>query len=117
MQQGDTISAIATAQGEGGIGIIRISGIKAIETADKIFWAASGKKLAEYETQRAVFGHIVDEQEEVVDEAMVLLMRAPHSYTKEDVVVVSCRFARHWRLRGRQEPDPRSGENLPSGPF
>ena len=90
MQQGDTISAIATAQGEGGIGIIRISGIKAIETADKIFWAASGKKLAEYETQRAVFGHIVDEQEEVVDEAMVLLMRAPHSYTKEDVVELQC---------------------------
>lgn len=90
MQQGDTISAIATAQGEGGIGIIRISGINAIGTADKVFRAASGRKLADYETQRAVFGHIVDVQGDVVDEAMVLLMRAPHSYTKEDVVELQC---------------------------
>ncbi|SFT69984.1 tRNA modification GTPase [Selenomonas sp. GACV-9] len=90
MQQSDTISAIATAQGEGGIGIIRISGEKAIEVADTVFRAASGRKLADYETQRAVFGHIVDADEETVDEAMVLLMRAPHSYTKEDVVELQC---------------------------
>lgn len=90
MQQGDTISAIATAQGEGGIGIIRISGRTAVETAEKVFRAASGKKLAEYENQRAVYGHIVDAAEEIVDEAMVLLMRAPHSYTKEDVVELQC---------------------------
>lgn len=90
MQQGDTISAIATAQGEGGIGIIRISGRGAVDTAEKVFRAASGKKLSEYETQRAVYGHIVDDKEEIVDEAMVLLMRAPHSYTKEDVVELQC---------------------------
>ena len=90
MQQSDTISAIATAQGEGGIGIIRISGERAIAVADTVFRAASGRKLANYETQRAVFGHIVEADGEIVDEAMVLLMRAPHSYTKEDVVELQC---------------------------
>lgn len=90
MQQSDTISAIATAQGEGGIGIIRISGERAIAVADTVFRAASGRKLESYETQRAVFGHIVDAAGETVDEAMVLLMRAPHSYTKEDVVELQC---------------------------
>lgn len=90
MQQSDTIAAIATPQGEGGIGIIRISGEKAVAVADRVFRAASGRKLADYRTQSAVFGHIAEEDGETVDEAMVLLMRAPHSYTKEDVVELQC---------------------------
>ena len=88
--QGDTISAIATAQGEGGIGIIRVSGDKAVEVAAKMFRPASGKALTEYESHRAVYGRIVDAEGRTVDEAMVLLMKAPHSYTKEDVVELQC---------------------------
>ena len=88
--QGDTISAIATAQGEGGIGIIRLSGDKAVEVAAKMFRPASGKALTEYESHRAVYGRIVDAEGRTVDEAMVLLMKAPHSYTKEDVVELQC---------------------------
>lgn len=90
MQQSDTIAAIATAQGEGGIGIIRISGAKAVEVADRVVRIASGRKLMDYKTQSVMFGHIVDEDGKVVDEAMVLLMLAPHSYTKEDVVELQC---------------------------
>ena len=84
--QGDTISAIATAQGEGGIGIIRLSGEQAIAVAEKMFRPASGKALSDYASHRAVYGRIVDEAGQVIDEAMVLMMKAPHSYTKEDVV-------------------------------
>lgn len=90
MQQGDTISAIATPPGEGGIGIIRISGEHALAVADAVFKAVSGKKIADYETQRAAFGHILDQEGNVVDEAMALVMKAPHSYTKEDVVELQC---------------------------
>lgn len=90
MQQGDTISAIATPPGEGGIGIIRISGENALKVADTVFRAVSGRKIRDYETQRAAFGHIVDSEGKVVDEAMALIMKAPHSYTKEDVVELQC---------------------------
>ena len=88
--QGDTISAIATAQGEGGIGIIRLSGEQAIAIAEKMFRPASGKALSDYASHRAVYGRIVDEAGQVIDEAMVLIMKAPHSYTKEDVVELQC---------------------------
>ena len=88
--QGDTISAIATAQGEGGIGIIRLSGERAIAIADKMFKPASGRTLTAYESHRAVYGRIVDEDGQTVDEAMALIMKAPHSYTREDVVELQC---------------------------
>ena len=88
--QGDTISAIATAQGEGGIGIIRLSGEQAIAIAEKMFRPAGGKALSDYASHRAVYGRIVDEAGQVIDEAMVLIMKAPHSYTKEDVVELQC---------------------------
>ena len=88
--QGDTISAIATAQGEGGIGIIRLSGERAIAIADKMFKPASGRTLNAYESHRAVYGRIVDEDGQTVDEAMALIMKAPHSYTREDVVELQC---------------------------
>ena len=90
MQQGDTISAIATAMGEGGIGIIRVSGERAMAVATAVFQPASGRKLTDYGTQRAVYGRIIDEDGAVVDEAMALVMQAPHSYTKEDVVELQC---------------------------
>ena len=90
MQQGYTISAIATAMGEGGIGIIRVSGERAMAVATAVFQPASGRRLTDYGTQRAVYGRIIDPDGAVVDEAMALVMQAPHSYTKEDVVELQC---------------------------
>ena len=88
--QADTIAAIATAPGEAGVGMLRISGARAIEVADAVFRAASGKRLKDAETQRVLYGHVVDEEGAPIDEVLALVMRAPHSYTREDVVELSC---------------------------
>ncbi len=88
--QADTIAAIATATGEAGVGMLRISGARAIEVADAVFRAASGKRLKDAETQRVLYGHVVDEEGAPIDEVLALVMRAPHSYTREDVVELSC---------------------------
>lgn len=84
-----TIAAISTAQGQGGIGIIRISGSDAISVADRVFQSASGKKLADMTGYRAAYGKAVDESE-MLDEVVAVLYRAPHSYTGEDVVELCC---------------------------
>ncbi len=86
MQQGDTISAIATAPGAGGIGVIRISGEHAIDVADAVFRAANGKRLAEVPSRQVIYGHAVDAEGRTVDEILAIVMRSPHSYTCEDVV-------------------------------
>lgn len=83
-----TIAAIATPLGESSIGVIRISGEMAAETADKVFFAFSGKKLSELEGYRAAYGEIKD-GEKVLDDAVALVFRAPKSYTGEDVVEIS----------------------------
>lgn len=84
-EQGDTIAAIATAPGEGGVSIIRISGPRSFALADEIFRCA-----APLPSQRAAFtfapGRVVEADGAVIDEALLLVMRAPHSYTREDVV-------------------------------
>jgi len=90
VQQADTISAIATAPGESGIGIIRLSGSRAIAIADTLFRSASGRTLADTESHRALYGRIVAEDGQTLDEALCLLMRTPHSYTREDVVELQC---------------------------
>lgn len=84
-----TIAAISTAQGEGGIGVIRISGDEAFAVADKIFKSVSGKKLADMKGYTAAFGKIVENEEEI-DEAVALVFKKPMSYTGEDVVELSC---------------------------
>ena len=89
MNNTDTICAIATASG-GAIGIIRVSGPKAIATTSYIFRPISGAPLAERKPRTAVFGHIIGQQGEVVDEVLVTLFRGPHSYTGEDSVEISC---------------------------
>ncbi len=94
MQQEDTISAIATAGGEAGIGIVRISGRTALSVADRIFRAKNGKRLSDMESHRAVYGTVTDDEGRPVDEAMALIMRSPHSYTKEDVVELQCHGGR-----------------------
>lgn len=85
----ETIAAIATAQGQGGIGVIRVSGEDAIDVADRVFKSVSGKKLKEITGYSAKFGKIYDADEEV-DEAIALVFKAPHSYTGENVVEISC---------------------------
>ncbi len=85
----DTIAAIATALSPSGIGIIRISGDEAIEVADKIYRSRNGKKLSESDTHSIHYGHIFD-GEDMIDEVMVLLMRAPHSFTRENTVEIDC---------------------------
>ena len=90
MMKEDTISAISTAVGEAGIGIVRMSGENAIDIADKIFKSSNGKKLAETKDRMIAFGHIVDLNSNIVDEALVSIMRSPKSYTRENVVELQC---------------------------
>lgn len=85
----DTIAAIATAMTSAGIGIVRISGSEAVFIADRVFRRKGGKTLEECETHTIHYGYIYD-GEEVIDEVMVLLMRGPRSYTKEDTVEIDC---------------------------
>ena len=84
-----TIAAISTAQGEGGIGVIRISGEEAITVADQIFQNINGKRLCDMKGYTAAFGKVIADGEEI-DEAVALVFRAPHSYTGENVVELSC---------------------------
>lgn len=84
----DTIAAIATAPGEGGIGIIRISGKRALEVGEEVFSSFRGKKLGDY-PGRLLYGHIV-KQEEKLDEVLAVYLKAPHTYTTEDVVELHC---------------------------
>lgn len=84
-----TIAAISTAQGQGGIGVIRVSGEQAFTIVDKIFKSVSGKKIMDIKGYSALFGHIYN-NEEVLDEAVVLKYVAPKSFTGENVVEISC---------------------------
>lgn len=84
----DTIAAISTPPGEGGISIIRISGVDALKTAAQIY---QGKNLNKVESHTINYGHIIDpDNGNEVDEVMVSVMRAPNTYTKEDVVEINC---------------------------
>lgn len=85
----DTIAAIATALSPSGIGIIRISGDEAIETADRIFRSKSGKKIAEVDSHTIHYGFIYD-GEEMIDEVMAVVMKAPNSFTRENTVEIDC---------------------------
>lgn len=86
----DTIAAIATAMSPSGIGIIRISGDEALSVIDRIYRSKSGnKKLSNCKSHTIHYGYIYDD-EELIDEVMVLLMKAPNSYTREDCVEIDC---------------------------
>lgn len=84
----DTIAAISTPPGEGGIGIVRISGADSTAIAGRIFVSSTGRDVAR-ERRRVFYGEIRDGAT-VVDEVLVHVMRAPHSYTCEDVVEINC---------------------------
>ncbi|MEE1101679.1 MAG: tRNA uridine-5-carboxymethylaminomethyl(34) synthesis GTPase MnmE [Agathobacter sp.] len=86
----DTIAAIATAMTSSGIGIVRISGKDALTIIDKIYKSKSGKKkISECNSHTIHYGYIYD-GEEVVDEVMILLMKAPNTYTREDTIEIDC---------------------------
>jgi len=85
----DTIAAISTPYGRGGIAVIRISGEDAITIADAVFLPASGRKLNEYNGGRAVYGKILVDGKEF-DTGIATVFHAPHSYTGENTVEISC---------------------------
>lgn len=90
MVQTDTIAAIATAMGNSGIGIVRISGDAAIEIADKIFRTKNGKlKIRDAATHTIHYGYVYD-QGEWIDEVLLMLMKGPKSFTAEDTVEIDC---------------------------
>lgn len=84
----DTIAAISTAPGMGGIGIVRISGDKAFEILLKIFKSSKVKKIEDIVANTIIYGHIYD-GDEVVDEVMVSFFKNPHSYTREDICEIN----------------------------
>lgn len=85
----DTIAAIATPLGTGGIGIVRLSGRHAVAIVDSLFRGHGGRSLAAAESHRFIHGWL-ERNGETIDEALAVVMRAPHSYTREDVVELHC---------------------------
>ncbi|WP_353458451.1 tRNA uridine-5-carboxymethylaminomethyl(34) synthesis GTPase MnmE [Staphylococcus coagulans] len=89
MEQLDTITSISTPMGEGAIGIVRLSGLDAVEIADKLY--KGRKQLKDVPTHTINYGHIIDpETQEVVEEVMVSVLRAPRTFTREDIVEINC---------------------------
>ena len=88
----DTIAAIATARGEAGIGIVRVSGSLALPIASELFRSPRTISLAELPTHTLTYGHIVDAtaSDEVIDEVLLGIMHAPKTYTGEDIVEFNC---------------------------
>ena len=87
----DTICGVSTSPGEGGIGIIRISGSRAIDIASMVFKARGTKGLRDLSSHVLIYGQVGDPGTgDVIDEALVSVMRAPASYTREDVVEINC---------------------------
>ncbi len=98
-QKDETICALITPPGAGAVGVIRISGSKAIAIVDAVFESAkSGFRLSEAKTQTVHFGKIMDGSA-VLDEVLVTVFRAPHSYTGEDVAEISCHGSAYIRQR------------------
>lgn len=85
-EKGQTIAAVATPPGEGGIAVVRIAGDRALEVADRIF---SGP-IQKYESHTVHFGKIIDAQGNIIDEGLAVVMKNPRSYTAEDTVEIHC---------------------------
>ncbi|MDV4150823.1 tRNA uridine-5-carboxymethylaminomethyl(34) synthesis GTPase MnmE [Clostridium sp. AL.422] len=91
MKEFDTICAISTAIGEGGIAIIRVSGDKALDIVSKIFRPKNGKDIKDMKTYTMRYGHIIDiNTEELIDEVIISYMKGPRSFTAEDTVEINC---------------------------
>lgn len=91
MKEFDTICAIATPIGEGGVAIIRISGEKALDIASKIFLAKNKQDIKQMQTYTMRYGNVIDlDSNEIVDDVILSYMKGPHSYTGENVVEINC---------------------------
>ncbi|MCQ2509480.1 MAG: tRNA uridine-5-carboxymethylaminomethyl(34) synthesis GTPase MnmE [Lachnospiraceae bacterium] len=86
----DTIAAISTAMTASGIGIVRVSGPDAFEIADRVYKGKNGKRLIDQKANTIHYGWVTGEQGEILDEVLVMLMKAPHSYTGEHTVEIDC---------------------------
>ena len=88
----NTIAATATSSANGSISVIRVSGNEAFAAVSNIFCDGKGKRidLSKYETHTIHYGFICDESNRLIDEVLVLLMKAPRSYTREDVIEIHC---------------------------
>ncbi len=87
----DTVAAVSTPYGKGGVAVIRISGEDALGIAERVFFPANGRPLGEQVPRTAVYGDIRDPQDgAVLDDGMAVLFRAPHSFTGENTVEISC---------------------------
>ncbi len=85
----DTIAGISTSQGEAAIGIIRISGTEAYSIAKNIFVDKNHKKLEKIQNRKMTYGMIVDD-EQIIDEVLLVYMKAPYTFTREDIVEINC---------------------------
>lgn len=87
----DTIAAISSAIGEAGIGIVRMSGNESLSIANKIFRGKSIEKLMDVNNRQLTYGHIVNpEDNSIVDEVLIVYMKSPYTYTREDIVEIYC---------------------------
>ena len=90
MKEFDTIAAIATSIGEGGISIIRVSGDKSVDIVDSAFVGKNGRKLNDIKPYTMRYGHIVDKQGARLDEVIISYMKGPKSFTAEDTIEINC---------------------------
>ena len=123
MSEQDSICAVSTPPGEGGIGIIRISGGMATEIAVKIFKPRRDKNLLTAPSHSLHYGHVVDPASgETVDEALLSVMRAPSTYTREDVIEIHCHGGmmppgEPWGCASQQARDRQNQASSRSGRF
>ena len=86
----DTIAAISTPYGKGGVALLRVSGDRAVEIAERVFFPAGGKTLCEQPVNYMAYGRIMDADGTQVDDGMAVVFRAPRSFTGEDTVEITC---------------------------
>jgi tRNA modification GTPase len=86
----ETIAAISTAPGESGIGIVRISGSESLYILNKVFKSHKGKDTLRFDTYTIRYGHVLDTDGNIIDEVLVSYMKAPNTYTREDIVEINC---------------------------
>ena len=88
--ENDTIAAISTAVSSAGIGIIRISGADAVTVADRVYRSKGGRVHLKDQASHTIHYGYIEDDDEVVDEVLVMLMRGPKSFTAEDTVEINC---------------------------
>ena len=90
MVMDDTITALATPPGEGGIGVIRLSGSESLKIAEKLFVNSKRQSQNQFQDRYLNYGYILDENQNIVDEVLLVYMKSPRTYTREDIVEIHC---------------------------